>query len=200
MEPRAGRYLTALTLGLALAAGAETQVVVYKVRQRPVVSVERSGTSWAAKPVPAAGYLVVEIGTLGAVEAAAFLWTWTDGGDRFYAVADPTAQGLSFLKAGAVTRLLWWHDDRVRALCAGQVPAGTVFLANSYTGFWVDVLEEAYGGTTRVNAAAAAAVSLRLDKTLSTQADVVHDVGAFVQVLVTGLEARGYVAAGSGDP
>jgi hypothetical protein len=193
MRQRAVRLAVALGSCLAGLALADTQVLVYKARQKPLVGVERSGSSsWVQTPVAPTGYLVVEVGGTGGIEAAKFLWCWTTGSERLYTVADPTTQGIAFLKLGTNGRALLWQDERLRAVGYGTVNSSTVYLANAYAGFWVDILEQPYGDSTRVNALAAAGLALRLDKTLSTQANVVHSVDAFVQVLVTGLENQGY--------
>jgi len=201
MRQGARRWLAGLVLGLATVACADTQVLVYKVRQKGALGVERTGSSsWAATPVPPTGYFVVEVGGTGGIEAAKFLWYWNAGSERLYAIADPTTQGIAFFRLGTSARAIVWKDDRLRAVCAGSVSTSTVYLANSYTGFWVDVLEEPYGDSTRVNALAAAALGLRLDKALSTQANVVHSVDAFIQVLVAGLEGQGYEAEDAEEP
>jgi|GEM_PF-3554322 len=201
MRRDVARWVAALGVCLAAMAGAETQVLVYKGKVKPVLNAERTGSSsWATSTTASTGYLVVEVGGTGGIEAAKFLWYWTAGSERLYSVDDPTTQGMAFFRLGSNARALVWKDDRMRAVCAGTVSSSTVYLANTYTGSWVDVLEEPFGDTTRVNAIAAAALGLRLDKTLSTQANAVHDVDAFVQVLVTGLENQGYEAAEDETP
>jgi hypothetical protein len=193
----------AAVLGLCLAAGAraDTQVLVMKIKQKPIFAYERLTTStWGAVTTPQAGFLVVEVGAAGAIQSAKVLWYWTAGTKRVYDVADPTTQGIGFLRLKDSARALLWKDDRVRVACYGSASSSTVYVANAYNGVSADVREEEVGGTLRVTAVAASALGFRLDKGLSTQANAVHNVDAFVAVLKAGLETQGYVDVNAKGP